>query len=211
MKTPIRLSPVAKTLSRVLYTPDIYEPCQSIETNWIVLTGAPGSGKTSISQSLHSYGFSIIPEMSRIVIEDALEKGFSIQEIMQNPELLTNSILARNYYRATNLSPDELFIWDTGLLDSAAFYNVAGIDYQCRLGFLNAYRYKSVIFLEMLPQDVLGKDQARPQDVVLRNRIDKALRSIYSQLGYSLAIVPISEIESRTKQVVKIINQHLYT
>lgn len=201
-----RLTLLTRILSNGLSLDNLPLSFAPVQTNWIAITGAPGSGKTSICQHLETYGFNVIPEMSRIVIESGLENGFSIHEIMQNPELLTTSVLARNFDRAKNLSPQNPLVWDTGVLDSAAFYEVAGVEYHNKKNLLIAFRYKAAVFLELLPQNALTSDKARPQDILLRSQIDLALRATYSQFGYSISMVPVMNIESRAKHVQNIIN-----
>ena len=180
-----------------------------IQTNWIALTGAPGSGKSTICQILKEQGYTIVPEMSRILIEQALKKGFSINEIMLNPEALTNAVLLGNLDRTKRLTPHTTLIWDTGIFDSAAFYQVSGVNYNDRIDYLTKYRYKGVILLEMLYQNELVEDIARPQTNNLRKRIDLALRKTYDEAGYLLTHIPVMDIKSRVKRVQSAINAML--
>ncbi|MBN8580633.1 MAG: ATP-binding protein [Anaerolineae bacterium] len=201
-----RLAKLSQILTNGLSFSQIELGPTVIQTNWITLTGAPGSGKSTICQILKEQGYTIVPEMSRMLIEQALKKGFSINEIMSNPESLTNAVLMGNLDRTKRFAPDTVLIWDTGIFDSAAFYQVSGVNYNNRMDFLTKYRYKGVILLEMIYQNKLAEDIARPQTNKLRRSIDLALRKTYDEAGYLLTTIPVMDINSRVKRVQSVIN-----
>lgn len=48
------------------------------ETEWIVLTGAPNSGKSSALERLAFLGYRTVPENARLFIDQEVSKGKTI-------------------------------------------------------------------------------------------------------------------------------------
>jgi predicted ATPase len=58
----------------------------------IVITGGPGTGKTSLITALESKGYTCLPEISRQVTLEAREKGID-QLFLKDPMLFSYKLL----------------------------------------------------------------------------------------------------------------------
>eukprot|EP01134_Creolimax_fragrantissima_P005344 CFRG5344T1 len=65
----------------ILSTPFVH----SLE-RWVVITGAPCSGKSTLLEALRRRGHYTIPEASRIYTNAALKKGLTVQEVRANED-----------------------------------------------------------------------------------------------------------------------------
>ena len=54
------------------------------KTNWYVITGGPSTGKSKTIDYLAYLGYLIRPEVARILIDDELSKGKTLEEIRED-------------------------------------------------------------------------------------------------------------------------------
>lgn len=157
-----------------------------IVTEWTVITGAPGSGKSTLCDGLAAAGHSIVPEVSRAAINEARANGFSIGEIFEDSALLARAIMSRKLGLARDLLPSMPCVWDTGLVDALVFCRRAKMDVVGLAPMLRALRYRRVIFLETFAQSVVQGDPVRPQSERDRMDLQDELLAEYSAQGYRL-------------------------
>ena len=68
----------------------------------IVITGGPGTGKTTIINGLLEKGYTCFPEISREIINDARKQGFE-QLFLEKPLLFSELLLEgrrKQFYQA---------------------------------------------------------------------------------------------------------------
>ncbi len=96
----------------------------------IVITGGPGSGKTTLINSLQNEGFSCLPEISRQITLEAQKQGIE-QLFLEDPLLFSQKLLEgrlAQYQDAINHKPPFLF-FDRGLPDVTAYMNYFNTTY----------------------------------------------------------------------------------
>src|SRR5688572_20788949 len=52
------------------------------QTEWCVLTGAPGAGKSTIIKELQRRGYQVVPEVARQYMHQERQRGQAIEEIV---------------------------------------------------------------------------------------------------------------------------------
>ena len=72
--------------------PDLLSTPFGVQTSWHVITGAPGSGKTTLIDQLADNGFQTVPEMARQYFEKEMARGRTIDEIRENTAALQHGI-----------------------------------------------------------------------------------------------------------------------
>lgn len=174
----------------------------SIQTEWVAITGAPGSGKSTICYELIKAGYKVVPEASRAAIVEAQGRGFSCDEVFSNPPLLAEAILIRKLGIARGLAPNERWIWDTGLIDALVFCRRAGMDMSRIAAPLQIFRFRSVLFLEPLPQSVVQCDVVRPQTEIERSTLHVMLHAEYEGQGYRMSQIAVGTISDRMRDVL---------
>ena len=63
------------------------------QTNWYIITGGPSTGKSKTIDHLAYLGYFIRPEVARILIDDELSKGKTIEEIRGDEKGFEHKIL----------------------------------------------------------------------------------------------------------------------
>ena len=77
------------------------------QTNWYVITGGPGSGKTTTINILTARGYKTTIEHARHYIDTQRQKGRTVEETRKNQEEFQMGILEMQIEQEASLSPDE--------------------------------------------------------------------------------------------------------
>ena len=96
----------------------------------IVITGGPGTGKTTIIDQLIEQGHTCYPEISRQVTMEAKKQGIE-QLFLEKPLLFSELLLEgrkKQYYSATEENSNAIFL-DRGIPDILAYMHYIGDSY----------------------------------------------------------------------------------
>lgn len=172
----------------------------------IIITGGPGTGKTSIINELLRRDFVCLEEVSRQVILDAQKKGIE-QLFLTNPLLFSDKLLEgrkKQFHKA--LSNDREFTFlDRGIPDIVAYMDFLGTSYPER--FIEAckkHTYEHVFILAPW-QQIYVSDNERYENFDQALQIHDHLVNTYSRYGYDLHDVPFDSIEKRTDFILNIV------
>jgi len=165
-------------------------------TEWIVITGAPSSGKTSVINDLKARGYDVQDEVAREYIEACISRGLSMQDIRADGGMdLQRQILRLKTAREAVLSPKETVFLDRGIPDSMTYFRLAGLDVGAAREAAAYFLYDAVFLFDRLP---VVNDGVRIEDEVLASEIDQMLMRDYRSLGYDPVRVPVMPIAKRT-------------
>lgn len=171
-----------------------------INTNWIIITGEPRSGKSTLIERIAFEGYRICPEVSRIIIDSYKCRNEKLDCCTEHFEKM---VMKEKIAAEKRFNPREYVFWDRGLVDSIAFSRLyrRGIEHIIRNNLKYNYRY--IFYLSDLPE-------YQPDYATLENResakaVGEILLATYKELGYSPIIVPQMDIESRVKFIFDII------
>ncbi|PIP65602.1 hypothetical protein COU77_02515 [Candidatus Peregrinibacteria bacterium CG10_big_fil_rev_8_21_14_0_10_49_16] len=170
------------------------------ETEWVIIDGAPSSGKTTIVHALHTRGFRIIPEVARSLIDIELAKGRSLEHIRGElgsaiREEFQESLLSIYLQQFRNIDPEEFVIFDGALphIDAyIALENTTPIPEVMEES--QKYHFRQVFVFDPLPFE---HDHVRVEDQQSALFLDQKIRSIYHELGYQPISVPVASVEER--------------
>lgn len=172
-----------------------------IQTNWIVVTGAPCSGKTTTLKYLSEKGYIINPDISREYIASCIEKGIDNYDIRKDEVKLQEEIFKLMIENAMSLDPKKTIFLDYALPDNIAFHNVSNIKISNEIiQSANKFRYKTVFIFE--PLEII-EDDVRIEDSDYQLSIDKELKMIYRSLNYEYFIIPKLPIGERANMILK--------
>ena len=177
-----------------------------MDTKKIVITGGPGTGKSSIIEELGNRGFICFEEISRQVTLDARKKGFD-QLFLENPILFSELLLKgrkQQFLDALNHSADLVFI-DRGLPDVLAYMDYIGDVYP--KDFIDTCKnnvYDHVFILSPW-KEIYKSDNERYENFEQSVRIHHHLLNTYEKYDYSLIHVPFDSINNRTNHILECI------
>ncbi len=175
----------------------------SISTNWHVVTGGPSSGKTKTLEYLYVLGNTIVPEMARMLIEDEMMTGKTLQEIRQHEGSFQERVLQMKIETENQLDPQKHTFLDRGIGDSIAYFRLNSMDPQPVFEASKKRIYKTVFLLEQLP---FQSDEARTENEDSARQISDLLFEAYSQLKYKVIRVPVMPVHERAVFILAEIN-----
>lgn len=173
----------------------------------IVITGGPGTGKTSIIQKLKDLGFSCFDEISRAITLQARNEGTEWL-FLKDPVLFSRLILEgriAQFKNATNIQEEVVFL-DRGLPDVVAYLD--SIDHPKEAVFLDAcrdYCYDRIFLLSPW-KEIYTPDEGRYENYEEGAKVHEFLDRAYRNFGYDPIIVPKTTVDLRVKFILQ--NMH---
>lgn len=174
-----------------------------MNTKKIVITGGPGTGKSSIINELKKRGYTCFEEISRQVILNARKDGID-QLFLTNPLLFSELLLKGrvNQFAASKNSGSKLAFLDRGIPDVIAYMDYIGDDYpeefekSCRE---NTYDH---VFILAPWQDIYKTDNERYESFEQAVTIHHKLLDTYSKYNYDIQDVPFASVVERANHII---------
>ena len=166
--------------------------------SFFIVTGGPGSGKTSVTQALIQRGIHVMPEAGRAIIQDQRAIGGSALP-WADRHAFAEQMLGwdlRSYREAQDLKGSVLF--DRGIPDVIGFLSLCRLpipDHLRRAADL--YRYGRHVFLAPHWPAIYRQDAERRQSAEEAAATCEAISQAYSAQGYDLVPLPLAPIEQR--------------
>lgn len=175
-----------------------------MRTKKIVLTGGPGTGKTSIIQLLETRNYTILPEISREIILRAQKDGID-QLFLEQPLLFSELLLEgriEQYKVAETAQTDYVFI-DRGIPDVVAYMDYFKSDYPSIFREVcKQYTYDSIFILPPW-KGIYRQDNERYESFEQACEIHNYLMERYINSGYRPTLVPHGTLEERVSFILE--------
>jgi predicted ATPase len=173
----------------------------SKQTNWYVITGGPGSGKTTVVNHLNMLGYHTTIEHARHFIDTQMITGRTVEEIREKRKEFQLGILDMQILQESSLSPDELVFLDRAIPDALAYYRFLNLPVDKKLETsLKKASYKKIFILESLP---LVNDYARREDGADQKKIADLITEVYESLPFPVIHMPVLPPEERVDFILK--------
>jgi predicted ATPase len=171
------------------------------ETNWYVITGGPGSGKTTTIDILQARGYKTVVEHARQYLEIQRFNGHPVQEVKSHQKEFQLAILKMQIEAEQELNRDEVVFLDRAIPDAHAYYHYLKIpEAPEMLEALKNISYKKVFLLDCLP---IVQDGIRNEDTTAQNLIQQELIKVYSELPFPVVRVPVMEAYERVEFILQ--------
>jgi predicted ATPase len=163
---------------------------------FFVITGGPGSGKTSLIAALD--GMHCMPEAGRAIIQEEMAVGGSALP-WKNPLAFAEKMLQRDidaWEAAQRL--DGPVIFDRGIPDVAGYLQWSGLPIPEHLAQAAAqHRYNRRVFLAPVWPEIFAQDAERKQTLAESEATCRVMRRVYAGLGYELVELPLAPVAER--------------
>jgi predicted ATPase len=184
---------------------DTFQPSS---TNWVVFTGAPSSGKTTILELLKQHGYPVVYEVARSYLDEGQKQGLTTKEMRKSEVLFQDEVLRRKIEVEDNLNPTSIILLDRALLDSVAYYEVLGLVGKISDNLFTKHKYSKILFFNRLPLVYDGKRTETEEEA---SEISRVLLKTYRRFGYHPIPIPLfhenkeKSIESRLEFIKEIL------
>lgn len=162
----------------------------------IVITGGPGSGKTSLCEYLNEKSYRTYPENARRIIEEGITPPMAMTNSSKlssfGDKVLQNRIIDFNDSRKF-----ELCFFDRGIPDSLAFsYFMNRQADQNLINAIDNYRYDQIFILTPW-REIYCQDSIRTESYEIASQIYSFCLKAYNDSGYRLIEVPQLSVAER--------------
>ncbi len=176
----------------------------------IVITGGPGSGKTTLIEHLEIKGHTVMHEISRAVIKAAQEEGID-QLFLEDPMLFSQKLLDGRLIQFDEaLSMEESIIfYDRGMPDVTAYMDYIGSSYTDSFDQpCMDFKYDSVFLLPPW-EGIYLQDNERYESFDQAVIIYQFLLRGYQKYGYNIVEVPPGTINERIYFILEHLNHSM--
>lgn len=170
----------------------------------IVITGGPGTGKTTLINELELRNFTCIPEISRQITVEARANGIEYL-FLEDPLLFSKLLLEgreNQYLESLNLNAEIIF-FDRGIPDIHAYMNHTDTKFpNIYLKKSEKYKYDHVFLLPPW-EEIYTTDEERYESFDMAIALYRHLKNAYTELGYNILEIPIGRVDSRVNFILK--------
>lgn len=174
-----------------------------------VITGGPGTGKSSIILALEKRGEHVIHEAAADYIRLQQAKGIAEPWLDEDFQKHILKLQVQREARIPHYA-ERVFI-DRGFPDGMAYLEENSPTYKEILGAMNENSYEKVFLIEELSE--FKSDEIRRESPEEALSLRKKLEQIYASLGCELIIIPLADVDSRVNLILRYIDlwDNLYT
>ncbi len=184
-----------------------------MNTKKIVITGGPGTGKTSIINELKRKNFYCFEEIIR-TLTLAAKKENDASTHLSNPIAFVNDPMLFNtnllngriaQFKQANIIEKKISFFDRGIPDVLAYMSFFNQEYGEI--FTNACKENVYNYVFLLPpwKDIYKSDNERFETFEQSKKIHLHLVEIYKKFGYKIIEVPFGTIKERTNFILTIL------
>ena len=173
------------------------------QTNYfVVLTGGPGVGKTTLLQKLQKEGYRTVPEEARRIIQEQLANNsdglpWKNKQYYATLMLIASNASFRNGIKENAQHKGYVF-FDRGIPDTLAYIDMENLSIEdSLLAEAKAYRYHKKVFILPPWQEIYETDNERKQTWEEAEATFHRMKSVYERLGYEVLEVPKTTVEQR--------------
>lgn len=168
-----------------------------------MISGGPGSGKTTLISHLEEQGYVCMHEISRDVIKTAQKEGIE-QLFLENPLLFSQKLLEGRLqqFNEGSLHRIPFLFYDRGMPDVTAYMDYIQSrypDYFYRT--CTTHRYDTVFLLPPW-EDIYEQDNERYESFEEAEKIYHYLLQGYRKYGYHVKEVPVGNVDSRADYIL---------
>ena len=169
----------------------------------IVITGGPGTGKTTIIDALIEQGYACFPEISRQITLEAKKQGIE-QLFLEKPLLFSELLLEgrKKQHQQAHDDVSEIVFLDRGIPDILAYMHYIGDSYPAFFDQASREHQYSKVFVLPPWEEIYESDEARYENFEQAKLIFEHLLETYQKYGYELIEVPRGSVEERIQFIL---------
>jgi predicted ATPase len=158
----------------------------------IIITGASGSGKTTIIEELKKEGYAIIPEAARRVVEEKrIETGNERQKLIFQKQIELERDNCASRITFLDRSIIDCIVYSIFYCGESPHHNKA----------IKNANYHNRVFLLKLPLFTKYPDREESYEESLQ--IQELLKTKYEKMGFQVIKIPFTTARKRIKMILR--------
>lgn len=181
-----------------------------MKTKRIVISGGPGSGKTTLIAHLEDEGYTCMHEISRTVIQEAQKEGID-QLFLTNPILFSQKLLEgrlQQFIEASEYDAPFIF-YDRGMPDVTAYMDFVDSHYPENFSETCSINRYDIIFLLPPWEEIYTQDNERYESYEQAEKVYHFLLKAYQGYNYAVIEVPVGTVDERITYIHEQLKQLL--
>lgn len=169
-----------------------------------VITGGPGSGKSSLIAALAAQRIATMPEAGRAIIQDQVAIGGDALPWADRAAFAAQMLdwESRSYREALALAGPVVL--DRGVPDVIGYLRLCGLSIPAHAErAAAAFRYNPTVFIAPHWPAIYAQDAERKQDETEAAATHDMMARVYTELGYDLVPLPLASVAERVRFVTE--------
>lgn len=177
-----------------------------IKDNFFIITGGPGSGKSSVLEELNKHGYATVSEVARKIIKEQLAIGG--MAVHTGNKLAFRNLMFKYSLEDFNSLKDQnnITFFDRGIPELLGYCRLISEPVpKIIIDAIRKYRYNSNVVIFPPWEEIYTHDEERKQSFDEAIATYECVKNAYLDSGYKLIEVPKTDIFSRVKFIVNYI------
>jgi predicted ATPase len=168
-----------------------------------VITGGPGSGKTTLVDALSARGYLTSSEAGRSIIRDQVRVGGTALP-WADAAAFAELMLAHDLHAyRTAAAAEEPIFFDRGIPDVAGFLRLMSLPVPLHVHkAVREHRYNRRVFIAPPWPAIFDQDAERKQTFAEAVATYEAMVEVYTHYRYDLLILPMTTVDNRADFVL---------
>lgn len=169
-----------------------------------VITGGPGSGKSSVIGALAAQGVATMPEAGRAIIRAQVAAGGEALPWADRAAFAEQMLGwdLRSHREATGSAGPVIL--DRGIPDVMGYLRLSGLPVPAHVEHASAaFRYNRAVFIAPHWPAIYAQDAERKQDEGEAAATHDMMARVYIELGYNLVPLPLDSVAERVRFVLE--------
>jgi predicted ATPase len=161
-----------------------------LKNNFFIITGAPGSGKSTIINELSNLGYPCFMEPARAILaEQRTIGGEGIPE--RNPSRFTELFLERTIENFKDVNEiDKVVFFDRGVPDAICYASLFDLELEKYKKSAIYFRYNPIVFFAPPWERIYQTEDERKMVFDAARIWSSTFKDVYTELGYTLIELP---------------------